>query len=185
MLTGLPVNILAPLQRALNAAAHLTVSAATVTASATIFGRCTGCRLPARFASNCLMMHAVNNGTNPAYIMDIKTPIASLLGHCRLRSSFNKPVRDTSYHFMFGDRAFSVAGRRKWTPWQSLWTSGTLAMFHSLNTPSRRIFRMALSKSLSPCSSHNCLRVEGLLSGLPNWMASSFCMNSSLSSICR
>ena len=115
VLAGLPASTLASLQRALNAVARLMVD--------TVAGDRVGDVmrslhwLPIVYCIRfklCLLMHAVNNVTGPAYIADITTPISPLHGHRRLRSAATNQYEIPRTRSKFGDRAFSVAAPREW-----------------------------------------------------------------------
>ena len=59
-------------------------------------------------------MHAVQNGTSPAYIVDITTPISSLYGHRMLHSAAANQYEIPWTRTKFCDWAFSVAGQWEW-----------------------------------------------------------------------
>ena len=77
-------------------------------------GHCTGCRWSFGFSSNCLLMHAINNGTSPAYIADTATTMSSLHGHRRHHCATINQYKVPRTWSKFDDRAFSVAGLREW-----------------------------------------------------------------------
>ena len=114
VLAGLPASTLAPLQRALNAVVRLMVG----TVADRVGDVMRSLRwLPIAYRIRfklCLLMHTVNNGTGPAYIADITTPISTLPGHRRLRSVATNQYEIPRTQSKFGDRAFSVAEPREW-----------------------------------------------------------------------
>ena len=86
VLAGLPASTLAPLQRALNSAARLMVGTVAGDRVGDVMWSLHWLPIAYRIRFKlCLLMHAVNNGTSPAYIADITTPILTLPGHDRLR----------------------------------------------------------------------------------------------------
>ena len=87
----------------------------------------------------CLLMYAIHNWTSPAYIANTTTAIWSLPGHRRLRSVATNQYEIPRTRSKFGDMAFSSPDHETGTI--SLSTSGSFAMFHSLNSPLRHTFR--------------------------------------------
>ena len=84
---GLPANKLAPLQRALNAAARLMVGTVAGDRDGDVMRLLHWLPIAYRIRFKLwLLMYAVNNGTGPAYIADITIPISILSGHHRPRS---------------------------------------------------------------------------------------------------
>ena len=76
-LAGLPASTLAPLQRALNAVARLMVGTVTGDRVGDVMRSLHWLPIAYRIRFKlCLLMHAVNNCTGPAYIADITTPIS-------------------------------------------------------------------------------------------------------------
>ena len=59
-------------------------------------------------------MHAVQNGTSPAYIVDITPSISSLYGHRMLRSAATNQYKIPRTRTKFGDRALSVVWPLEW-----------------------------------------------------------------------
>ena len=107
---GLPTSTLAPLQRALNAAARLMVGTVAGDRVGDVMRSLHWLPIAYRIRFKlCLLMHAVNNGTSPAYIAGITTPTSTLPGHRRLRSAATNQHEIPRTRSMFGDRAFSVA----------------------------------------------------------------------------
>ena len=88
VLAGLLASTLAPFQRALNAAARLMVGTVAGDRVGDVMRSLHWLPIAYRIRFNlCLLMHAVNNGTGPAYIADITAPISTLSGHRKLRSA--------------------------------------------------------------------------------------------------
>ena len=115
MLAGLPACTLAPLQRVLNAAARLMVGPTAEDRISDVMRSLHWMPIEYRIRYKlCLLMHAVQNGTSPAYIVDIKTPISSLHGHRMLRSAATYQYEIPRTRTKFDDRAFSVAGPQEW-----------------------------------------------------------------------
>ena len=88
VLAGLPACTLEPLQRVLNAATHLMVGPTAGDRNSDLMRSLHWLPIEYRIRYKlCLLRHAVQNGTIPAYIEDITTPISSLHGHRMLRSA--------------------------------------------------------------------------------------------------
>ena len=88
VLAGLSACTVAPLQRILNAAARLMVGPTAGNRISDVMRSLHWLPIEYRIRYKlCLLMHAVHNGTSPAYIVDITTAISSLHGHCMIRSA--------------------------------------------------------------------------------------------------
>ena len=82
VLAGLPACTLTPLQHVLNAVDRLMVDLTAGDRISNITRSLHWLPMEYRIRYNlCLLMHAVQNGTSPAYIVDITTPTLSLHGH--------------------------------------------------------------------------------------------------------
>ena len=115
VLAGLPTSTLAPLQRALNAAARFMAGATSRTHVSGIMKSLHWLPIAYRIRLKlCVVMHAVHNGTSPSYLTDTTIPISSLPGHLRLHSAMTTEYDIPRTRTMFGDRAFSVAGLHEW-----------------------------------------------------------------------
>ena len=131
VLVGLQACTLAPLQRSLNAAARLMVGTVAGDHVGNIMRSLHW--LPIAYCIRfklCLLMHAVNNGTGPAYITDITTPISTLPGHRRRFAATNQyeipRLSLVTEHFRSPNHGSGTV---------FLQISGTLRMFSSSNVP--------------------------------------------------
>ena len=73
--------------------------------------------LPTRYRINfklCLMMHAAVTSGCPQYIRDIVLPLSTLPGRIRFRAAAHCQFDIPRTRTVFGERAFTVAGSRKW-----------------------------------------------------------------------
>ena len=115
VLAGLPAITLAPLQRALYAAARFVAGVAPRSHVSGIMKSLHWLPIAYRIRFKlCVLMHGVHNGTSPSYLSDTTTPIASLPGHRRLRAAMTTDYDIPHTRTKFADRAFSVAGPREW-----------------------------------------------------------------------
>ena len=115
VLAGLPACTLVPLQRVLNAAARLMIGPTAGDRISDVMRSLNWLPIEYRICYKlCLLMHAVQNGTSPAYIVDITTPISSLHGHSMLHSATTNQYDIPRTRTKFGDRAFLVAGPHEW-----------------------------------------------------------------------
>ena len=117
------------------APSYMVGTTACSSASASLCGHCTGFLSPIGFVSKSLLMHAVNNGANPAYIADTTSPISSLSRHRRLR--YTAKTTTTTRYLVLGP---SLVIGRSLLPDNgngtiSLRTSGTSVMIHFLKAP--------------------------------------------------
>ena len=116
VLAGLPTSTLALLQRVLNAAARFVAGATSRTHVSGIM------KSLHWLASDCLSdsLQTVcayapsSHGTSLSYLTDTTTPISSLPGHRPLCSAMTAEYDIPRTKTKFGDRAFSIAGLRKW-----------------------------------------------------------------------
>ena len=138
-LAGLPACTLVPLQRVLNAAARLMVGPTAGDRISDVIRSLHWLPIEYRIRYKlCLLMRAVQNGTSPAYIVDIRTPISSLRSHRMLCSAATNQYEIPRTRTKFGDRAFSVAGRKNGTIFKRLLE--TFVRSHPSNEPLRHTF---------------------------------------------
>jgi len=115
VLAGLPKVTIAPLQRAMNAAARLILRLAPhdhVTAALRHLHW-----LPVQYRITYklrLLMHFIHIHRAPSYLKDIVTPTASVSSHGQFRSASSSCYEQPRIRLKFGQRCFSCAAPAIW-----------------------------------------------------------------------
>lgn len=112
---GLPASTLAPIKRLMNAAVRFVAGLKFRDHVTPAYKELHWLPIEQRITFKlCSMMHSVINGTAPAYISDLVTPISELTGRSHLRSAAAGEYDVPRTRNRYGQRAFSVAGPSAW-----------------------------------------------------------------------